>query len=31
MASESVTDDEVVDFMIRALMGSVELDEEQES
>lgn len=29
MAGESVTEDEVVDFMIRSLMSSVELPEEE--
>lgn len=30
MAGESVTDDQVVDFMIRSLMSSVELPEEEQ-
>lgn len=31
MAGETVTEDEVVDFMIRSLMSSVELPEEEEA
>lgn len=31
MAGETVTEDEVVDFMIRSLMSSVELPEEDEA
>ena len=29
MANETVTDDEVIDFMIRSMMSSVELPEEE--
>ena len=31
MAGETVTEDEVVDFMIRSLMSSVELPDEEET
>ena len=31
MVGESVTEDEVVDFMIRSLMSSVELPDEEET
>jgi len=31
MTGESVTEDEVVDFMIRSLMSSVELPDEEET